>query len=999
MKPRFAISFTDDGLALLHRESRGWVSIGQVGFDNPEMDQAIDWLRSTALGLSPEGVHPLLVIPNSQILYTRVPVTGMDEAARRAEIAVALEGRTPYAVSDLVFDYVMSGDVAQVAVVARETLEEAEGFTLARRMTPLGFTSVPPDGAFDAAPFFGPAVAAVEVLAPGEVVAREAAPVRAVVAEAETPAPEATPEAVEPDLPPAAPDMPDAAPEEPVAPEEVATAEDAPAQAQDDSALEVVEEVAVIADDQLLADVVEAAPGWTEVEEQPVPAAAPEPAPVPDFAEVYAAELARAEPEPAPEPQAAPIPDPIPEPEPAPASSRASVLAEPDAFPDEAPIALDVPPEPEPRPVVGGDGLSVTDPAIAPAPAAKEAGTPVPSAIAASLGFASRRAVEASVVPAVKAPEAPKPAPRAVGGVTRGKGEAAPATKDRAPPAPPAAPRAPDRPAERAALAKAPKDDPKRAKVTMPSIPVRRSAIVTSKPAAAAAPANPAVFNPKGRPPVRGKPRHLGLILTGMLLIFLAVAAALSSFYITGYWSDDSDPATETASATDSAAPAAEAADVPDIADEMAADGQEPDGAPEDETAAAPEAAAPAAAAVAPAATAEATAPAAEVQTAEQAAPAEVAPPTAQAIDPAVASTEAATVADPAAVAEEIILSAADRAPAATDAGALPVPRAQGDPPPATLAAPPPFGTVYQFDANGLIVPTPEGILSPEGVLLVAGPPPIKPPPRPEGLAPAATPASDAPATPEEAAATPFPADPALADARPRARPEGLAPEDVAPTEALIPAVAPGANLASLASSGQPLVSLRPAARPAIETAGTLQGQEDALAGASLATSATTDPNRSVLAIAVSRRPTARPADMARAVEAAVAAAARMPDPTPVAPPPAAAPAPEPEVPLSALAEADAEPEHDGPMPSLPTRANVAKQATVANVLSMSKLSLIGIYGTPSARHALVRQPNGRYVKVAIGDRLDGGRVAAITESELRYEKGGRMVVLAMPRG
>ena len=35
--------------------------------------------------------------------------------------------------------------------------------------------------------------------------------------------------------------------------------------------------------------------------------------------------------------------------------------------------------------------------------------------------------------------------------------------------------------------------------------------------------------------------------------------------------------------------------------------------------------------------------------------------------------------------------------------------------------------------------------------------------------------------------------------------------------------------------------------------------------------------------------------------------------------------------------------------------------------------------------------------KVKVGDRLDGGRVAAIGESELQYNKNGRGVVLRMP--
>ncbi len=85
--------------------------------------------------------------------------------------------------------------------------------------------------------------------------------------------------------------------------------------------------------------------------------------------------------------------------------------------------------------------------------------------------------------------------------------------------------------------------------------------------------------------------------------------------------------------------------------------------------------------------------------------------------------------------------------------------------------------------------------------------------------------------------------------------------------------------------------------------------------------------------------------------------------------------------------------------PAIPTRANVAKQATVANAINLSKLNLIGVYGTQSERYALVRQANGRYVKVRPGDRLDGGKVAGISATELSYEKRGRMVVLALPRG
>ena len=43
--------------------------------------------------------------------------------------------------------------------------------------------------------------------------------------------------------------------------------------------------------------------------------------------------------------------------------------------------------------------------------------------------------------------------------------------------------------------------------------------------------------------------------------------------------------------------------------------------------------------------------------------------------------------------------------------------------------------------------------------------------------------------------------------------------------------------------------------------------------------------------------------------------------------------------------------------------------------------------------------PSGRYVKLRVGDSIDGGKVAAIGDKELRYVKRGRSVTLKMPRG
>jgi hypothetical protein len=85
--------------------------------------------------------------------------------------------------------------------------------------------------------------------------------------------------------------------------------------------------------------------------------------------------------------------------------------------------------------------------------------------------------------------------------------------------------------------------------------------------------------------------------------------------------------------------------------------------------------------------------------------------------------------------------------------------------------------------------------------------------------------------------------------------------------------------------------------------------------------------------------------------------------------------------------------------PQIPSSASVSREATVKNAVNLRQVNLIGVYGKPSSRRALVRLENGRFQKVQVGDRIDGGRVSAISDSELRYQKSGRSIVLKMPKG
>ncbi|MFE3837654.1 hypothetical protein ABNX41_11235, partial [Rhodobacteraceae bacterium PA1-206B] len=179
MKPNFALNFTDTSVALLHRTAKGWLKVGETPFDAPDFDGALDYLRKTALELEPGGFATKLVIPNEQVLYTTLEVPTGPEAARRAALAVALEGATPYSANEIAFDWHGDGIAVSVAAVARETLDEAEGFATAHRFNPIGFVAIPPAGeeGFAAEPWFGTTSAGAALEAEGTGIERDAKPI------------------------------------------------------------------------------------------------------------------------------------------------------------------------------------------------------------------------------------------------------------------------------------------------------------------------------------------------------------------------------------------------------------------------------------------------------------------------------------------------------------------------------------------------------------------------------------------------------------------------------------------------------------------------------------------------------------------------------------------------------------------------------------------------------------------------------------------------------
>ena len=88
-----------------------------------------------------------------------------------------------------------------------------------------------------------------------------------------------------------------------------------------------------------------------------------------------------------------------------------------------------------------------------------------------------------------------------------------------------------------------------------------------------------------------------------------------------------------------------------------------------------------------------------------------------------------------------------------------------------------------------------------------------------------------------------------------------------------------------------------------------------------------------------------------------------------------------------------------GIVPDVPSNPRVTKKATIQNVLNLRRTNLIGVYGNSKSRRALVRLSNGKRQMVTVGDTIDGGKVAAIGDSELRYIKGGKNITLKVPQG
>ncbi|MBE1296534.1 MAG: hypothetical protein GJ678_09900 [Rhodobacteraceae bacterium] len=863
MKPGFALSLSSDGITYLHRAAGGWRNIGMVTLDHSDLKGALEALRKKgdALELS-EPDCCKLVIPNDQIRYLTIETGMADPRERRALAAEALEGATPYAVTDLAFDISEDGTRTHIAAVAREPLAEAEGFAVDHGFTPACFVAIPGDMDFLGEPFFGPAKAIGE---------------------------------------------------SPIEPDGIAVVDVGPA-------------------------------------EQPKAKIPPAPAP----------STRKTEPEAKPAEKPAPQKGTTDQPaedrterEPARPKGGLTLSADTATASLGTEETLDVGPAEDITPALGfstrrrrGEASKTPSPALAGA-------SRTPPAAGADTGLSARKEKEQ---PDSQAPKTSPPLKTQE--EILAKDLAAAALASPIPAAPPLTSGGPAKPSS--------KDEKSVSTLAAATSGISRF-FANSKPQRTAE-----------------KPRNMGLILTVLLLIFMLAVAALAYVTGTGPFArfSDTQEVTEGLEAEPTATPPAQ--DVPDEAITVPEPDQQPvserpapsDSAPVGEATPAPLAlidpdTRPIAPQVSP--IPDQPDPGVIALPEEPAAPDEADTELARLDDPA-----SETAIDPEAIADGIAdepetepaqLSAMEQAAqyAATgiwqagpqiaevpavvdldniyvasidhtnlsqDAVALPPqPDLQLDDAPDVVSSPAAAGSSIALDQRGLVEATPEGTVNPDGVMVYLGRPPVVPPPTP----PREDPDAEAAAAAAEAEAARLET---LSRLRPRARPANL-------TEQVERSQLGGRSRAELAS-------LRPRARPA-----TLKTDEEETQPAT------------EQAVSTSLNPRQRPANFANIVDRAQRST------TPAA---TAAAAPAASI-----------------TPRIPSSASVSRQATITNAINLRKLNLIGVYGTAADRRALVRLPSGRYRKVQVGDRLDGGRVVAIGEAQLQYQKSGRNETLKIP--
>ncbi|MGB0959123.1 MAG: hypothetical protein ACPGVK_02640, partial [Halocynthiibacter sp.] len=153
MTPNFALNLSHTGIELLSRSADGWRSVGATDLSAPDLAEKMQALIWDANKLHSE-LTVMVSIPESEVLFTSMTVAHPEFEGQYYEIYEGLHGLTPYPPSDVRFDWWPNGDRMQLAVVALETLQEAEGFVLGHGFKLASFVAQVGDGMA----FFGPSI-------------------------------------------------------------------------------------------------------------------------------------------------------------------------------------------------------------------------------------------------------------------------------------------------------------------------------------------------------------------------------------------------------------------------------------------------------------------------------------------------------------------------------------------------------------------------------------------------------------------------------------------------------------------------------------------------------------------------------------------------------------------------------------------------------------------------------------------------------------------------
>ncbi|WP_294221176.1 hypothetical protein [uncultured Shimia sp.] len=892
MTANLALTLSFEGIGLLTRVPGGWHLLGEVGLDSPDLASDLAKLRAQAVAVEGDEFATTLVLPNDQIKYLTLPSGRMSEKKRRQQAEDALEVETPYRADQLVFDISLQGRTPQVAAVARDTLDEAEAFAVEHAFNPIGFSAIPSEDNFSNAPDFGDTARA---RAAGIKVTADKT---TIVVVGTGPLPKVAPAPVV--------DVP-AAPVEPasVTPQEQPTAKP-------------------------LTPAPKREAGEAKAAQDLIPASKPH-----EDAEAIKSDASA--PTPSPKTKA-----PVAKPE---ADASKQDVAKPVAPSGAAEKTSEVKDNTVPQPA---SAIKVEKPAEEPTAAfasIRAQKAPAESKAAPELSGVTRK-VSGTNAPSIPTDTGDSKTPplrfdpaKAVVGLKSSK-NTAPSSTGRTE-------ATSDTDAESATFASA----RSKTKVAGPA-PKDGKTTKPAKNVSAKEKQKTAMFG-AGPQEVRGKPRHLGLILTTVLLVLMAIVALWASYAtedgLAGLFGAEEPDVVQVADtpAPETAADGADiAAETTPEADVVATVAPEPEAAPSlppmdaPMVVTVPDGMTPNPSDDAQAALLEPLLPESITDSAEiEAMMDEVSDGN---VDPVEAEARYAVTGiwqrapeQPLELAsdssDDIYIASVDRDTIGFDAVALAAPEAlDTDTPARAQVNPVAADTAFDLDERGLVVATADGALNPEGVMVFAGRPPV---------VPAAYPKRIKVGDESQISAAD---NTRLATVRPKLRPSDLLEQNERATFG-------GLTLEELAT-------IRPKLRPE---------------NAKLADEKDTTPTQ--YAVKASPRPRLKPANIAQL------AARAAPEATTTA---AAA------VPAAAAV-----------VPDIPTTASVARQATIKNAINLNKVNLIGVYGTSSNRRALVRLSSGRYKKVQVGDRVDGGRVSAISEDELHYTKGKRNVVLKMPKG